>query len=276
MKIASKSNLHIVTTPTFAWLAEYAKSCNSRMLIGSPYVNDGIICLTNLVPKSVSRTLVTRTDLRDFAVGASNLDTLCTLAQDGVEICSLSNLHAKIYIFDNTSALITSANATFSGLYHNLECGIGTNDKFVVEQLSQSLLKKGLGADRSPRAMNLGELKSLYAPLKCIKASLPKPPREISPNGNATTVEAVFSISDRNALLEGFTGWQNLTLRGVLAMSEYEFGVQKLLDVCAPLAAKEYPNNHNVHHKLRQQLQMLRDKGLIEFLSRGRYKRTMH
>ena len=140
MKIANTSKLHIVTTPTFVWLAEYTKSCNSRILIGSPFVNDGIISLMDLVPKSVSITLVTRTDLRDFATGASNLDTLCTLAKDGVEILSLSNLHAKIYIFDDTSALITSANATSSGLYHNLECGIGTNDKFVVEQLSQSLL----------------------------------------------------------------------------------------------------------------------------------------
>lgn len=73
-----------------------------------------------------------------------------------------------------------------------------------------------------------------------------------------------------------FTGWQNLTLRGVLNMPEYEFGVQKLLDVCAPMVAEEYPNNHHVRDKLYQQFQMLRDKGLVEFLGPGRYKRTMH
>ena len=39
----------IVTTPTFDWLAERARDCNSRILVGSPYVNDGIINLTNLV-----------------------------------------------------------------------------------------------------------------------------------------------------------------------------------------------------------------------------------
>ena len=92
---------------------------------------------------------------------------------------------------------------------------------------------------------------------------------------NAATA-AEFFISDRDVLLEGFTGWQKLTLRGVLAMSEYEFGVQKLLDVCAPMAAKKYPKNHHVRDKLYQQLQMLRDKGLVEFLGPGRYKRTMH
>lgn len=34
-----------------------------------------------------------------------------------------------------------------------------------------------------------------------------------------------------------------------------------------------YPNNHHIKDKLRQQLQVLRDKGLIEFLGNGRYKK---
>ena len=69
----ANDGLQVVTTPTFNWLAEFASACRSRMLIGSPYVNNGIIGLTNQVPKDVPRTLVTRTDLRDFALGASSL-----------------------------------------------------------------------------------------------------------------------------------------------------------------------------------------------------------
>ena len=87
MNAMNTSDWRIVTTPTFDWLAEYAKACNSQVLIGSPYVNDGIFGLTNLIGKGVSCTLITRTDLRDFAVGASNLDTLCTLAQSGMTMC---------------------------------------------------------------------------------------------------------------------------------------------------------------------------------------------
>ena len=34
------------------------------------------------------------------------------------------NLHAKIYLFDNKKALITSANLTNNGLYHNFEYGV--------------------------------------------------------------------------------------------------------------------------------------------------------
>ena len=33
----------------------------------------------------------------------------------------------------------------------------------------------------------------------------------------------------------------------------------------------KYPDNHHIHDKIRQQLQILRDKGVIEFLGRGHY-----
>jgi type II restriction enzyme len=35
----------------------------------------------------------------------------------------------------------------------------------------------------------------------------------------------------------------------------------------------KYPNNNFIKDKIRQQLQVLRDKGIIEFISRGNYKK---
>ena len=35
-----------------------------------------------------------------------------------------------------------------------------------------------------------------------------------------------------------------------------------------------YPNNRHIKEKMRQQLQVLRDKGLIEFVGRGQYRMT--
>jgi type II restriction enzyme len=37
----------------------------------------------------------------------------------------------------------------------------------------------------------------------------------------------------------------------------------------------KYPNNNFIKDKIRQQLQLLRDKGLIEFIGRGKYKKTV-
>ena len=42
---------------------------------------------------------------------------------------------------------------------------------------------------------------------------------------------------------------------------------------CAPLAAERFPENRHVREKLRQQLQRLRDLGLVLFLGAGRYRR---
>ncbi|MCI9138110.1 MAG: hypothetical protein HFH48_11245 [Lachnospiraceae bacterium] len=36
---------------------------------------------------------------------------------------------------------------------------------------------------------------------------------------------------------------------------------------------EKHKNNHNIEAKIRQQLQILRDKGFIEFLGRGHYRK---
>lgn len=38
----------------------------------------------------------------------------------------------------------------------------------------------------------------------------------------------------------------------------------------------KYPNNNFIKDKIRQQLQLLRDKGIIEFVSRGKYKKIKY
>ena len=268
------ANLQIVTTPTRDWLAKRARACTARMLVGSPYVNDAIIDLTEMVSKEVSQTLVTRTDLRDFAVGASNLDTLCTLVEEGVAVHSLSDLHAKMYIFDDSSALVTSANATVSGMWRNLECGLGTEDNAVVNELASSLMS-GLGTGVSPQEMDRGELEALYAPLEAIKVSMPRPLRTSAKRPAEPAPEATFSVVDSERLLKGFKGWQRLTLEGVLSMPEDGFNMDDLLGVCGPVAARRYPGNYHVREKLRQQLQFLKSVGMVEFVTRGHYKLTM-
>ena len=38
----------------------------------------------------------------------------------------------------------------------------------------------------------------------------------------------------------------------------------------------KYPNNNFIKDKIRQQLQILRDKGIIEFSGRGKYKKISY
>lgn len=264
--------MQIITTPTFDWLAEHARACSYRLLIGSPFVNDGILKLTDLVPKEASRTLVTRTDLRDFALGASSLDTLCSLSKDGVSIRSLHRLHAKIYVFDSSVALVTSANATRAGLWRNFECGLGITDNVAVSELAESLLN-GFGTKEEVDEVRLKELQGMYRHLESIKVTVtPHPKRD---DDSPPPSKPTFSIPDKEALLKGFTGWKRLTLEGVLEMPEDGFQLDELMEICGPQAARKYPKNRFVPEKLRQQLQVLRNRGLVEFVSPGIYRRTM-
>ncbi|MCE2501843.1 MAG: hypothetical protein J4G13_13420 [Dehalococcoidia bacterium] len=266
----------IVTTPTFDWLAERATMCKSRILIASPYVNDAVVNLTDLSSSGVAKIIVTKTDLRDFRVGASNLDSLRTLAQKGAKVRSLHNLHAKVYVFDETTALVTSANATFGGMRRNWECGLAIEDRQSVSHLA-NLVLSGFGSDAPPRAISFAELNRFRATLPLIDVSIPTLPADDFPADEPPTLEAVFSVPDKEQLLDQFTGWLQLTLRGVLEMPESGFGMQQLFAICQPVAAVEYPDNHNVEAKLRQQLQFLRDRGFVEFISpgQGRYRFTM-
>jgi type II restriction enzyme len=65
-------------------------------------------------------------------------------------------------------------------------------------------------------------------------------------------------------------GW----LADVLKCTERYLTTFTLANICAfedELAAK-HPDNHNIRPKIRQQLQVLRDRGFIEFLGPGLYK----
>ena len=262
--------MQIVTTPTFDWVAENARACRSQMIVASPYVNSGAIQITDLVPKGVTCRLITRTDLRDFATGASSLETLCALAKNGVVVSSLGGLHAKMYIFDDSCALVTSANATNSGMRRNLECGLATRDAAMVAQLSNVLLR-GFESE-VPRVMTIPGLETLRRALSSIKVSMPEHP----PIPSSMDAEPDFSITDVTSLISGFRGWTNLTMRGVMALPDGDFRMDDLLKVCAPLATQQYPKNRHVQAKLRQQLQILRGHGVIQFVNnQGVYRRTM-
>ncbi len=64
------------------------------------------------------------------------------------------------------------------------------------------------------------------------------------------------------------------TLDVLLCIEKLEtksFSLQQVYQFECELAIK-HPNNNHIKHKIRQQLQVLRDKGVLDFVSRGNYK----
>ena len=147
----------VITGSTEDWLRDNLATCQARFSVASPFVTGFFGQLLGDFPKRVDCRLLTRTDLRDFALGTSDLEALCGLAKRGVAVKALSRLHAKVYVVDSSRALVTSANATRGGLIANIECGLEVTDAPVVGELRR-LLASGFGAPEPPSAWTAEEL----------------------------------------------------------------------------------------------------------------------
>ncbi|MEZ5947324.1 MAG: DpnI domain-containing protein [Hyphomonas sp.] len=69
-------------------------------------------------------------------------------------------------------------------------------------------------------------------------------------------------------------GWLLATMQCVEQVRGKEFSLSEIYEHEAQLGAL-FPENNNIRPKLRQQLQVMRDRGLLEFLGKGRYRKRL-
>lgn len=93
----------------------------------------------------------------------------------------------------------------------------------------------------------------------------------ISPSEAREQFEQTAFLSERGA---DARGWTTAVMDCIDELDVEQGGRFELADVYAfeDSLAEMYPDNNNVRAKIRQQLQVLRDEGLIEFLGNGEYR----
>ena len=95
-------------------------------------------------------------------------------------------------------------------------------------------------------------------------------------NGKILNKNKVIDQVNRSILLDTNSvdsrGWLMDVLNCVNSIQNDFFTLNEIYTFEKVLRQK-YPNNNNVKPKIRQQLQFLRDKGFIEFLGGGRYRK---
>ena len=104
-------------------LRSLLKRTEGTVRIASAYVTDTDL-LSDIKKRDVR--LLTYLSKMDIIVGASSLDSLTALIKGGVQcryISSGPRLHAKVYVSDDQSAVVTSANLTWKALEKNTEKG---------------------------------------------------------------------------------------------------------------------------------------------------------
>jgi len=78
--------------------------------------------------------VITRFHLGEMCDGVSDTEALRLLLENGAKIRGVQNLHAKLYLFGDERAIVTSANLTEAALLRNHEFGFVSTESGIIER----------------------------------------------------------------------------------------------------------------------------------------------
>ena len=253
---------------------ELVTDCSSRLLLVSPYVKEQVITeILCLCKPQVEICLVSRFSVSVFHSGASDVAAYRQLVTQGATAYTVPNLHAKVYVFDDKAAVITSANLTNNGLNYNWEYGLKIEDQQMVSDISQDVQ---LLLDEEPAPLidpnTICEAEKIIASAPPLpEVVLPEVAVQLGISGGEVESEMVFS-GGIEAIHSGLTGWKLSVFDCLNRIHGMEFTLGQVYEFIDELQ-EQYPNNQNVDAKIRQQLQFLAHLGLVQFLGSGKYRK---
>ncbi len=122
----------LVMTPSINYLLNIVASAKKEIIIVSPWIK--LPTLQKIIKatknnKEINWKVLSRADHEDFYSGSSDIEAF-RLMIENESFClkALRQLHAKFYIVDGSSCLLTSANLTVGGMEINREAGIALTD----------------------------------------------------------------------------------------------------------------------------------------------------
>jgi len=220
---------------------------------------------------------ITSFRLRNFERGASDLEAIKSLLYGKALLRNIANIHSKIYIFDSFAAIISSANLTPAGLKGNVELGILLQEETLVKELKNYIESLLSDVEKSFDITEEIIIESENI-LNAIPRVTLKQERELE-----DLEKELFKIEDSaedkifqsgsSPILNGLSGWKKDVFSCLLNITKDVFGLDEVYKYKKQLF-RLHPENRNIRPKIRQQLQMLRDLGLLEFtVKRGVYRK---
>lgn len=220
---------------------------------------------------------ITSFRLRNFERGASDLDAIKSLLYNNAVIKNIANIHSKIYIFDSFAAIISSANLTPAGLNGNIELGILLQEKMFVRELRNYMetlffdIKKSFAITEEIVTESANILKAIPQVALRQKRKLEDLEKELFKLEDSAQ-DKIFQ-SGSSSILNGLSGWKRDIFSCLLNITKDVFSLEDVYKFKKQLF-QIHPENRNIKPKIRQQLQILRDMGLIEFtLEKGVYRK---
>ncbi|HSB70623.1 MAG TPA: phospholipase D-like domain-containing protein [Candidatus Methylomirabilis sp.] len=148
---------------------------STSLILCAPYVGRGPCDrvrrrLVTLRDTEFEMTMLTDLSRDNILSGATDVSAIVDVVRDfpTAMIRFLPSLHAKIYVADETCAIITSANLTDSGLSRNLEYGMLFDEPQTVRQIKLDVLQYASLGSPIDRAQ-LDEFAAAVAELRAMR-----------------------------------------------------------------------------------------------------------
>jgi hypothetical protein len=261
--------MKILKTPWKSDFLSLVADSKKSIKITSPFIKTNI-CNEMLAHKKKGTTLevITSFKLPNIHSGSLDLDGLESILNENGVVKNFSKLHSKIYLFDEQKVIITSGNLTNGGMVNNFEYGIFVSDKNLVKNVVDDFSK--LSAHENAGRVKLEDIKSVREILTKIPQSdsLKIPSYEFE---EASEIDDFIDIPE-HVLTSSLSGWKLEVFKCANAIQKQIFQLKDINEFSEHLK-KIYPDNNHITDKIRQQLQNLRDIGLLEFLGNGTYKK---
>ena len=257
--------ISIVKTPSKDSFFSLIKEANKEMLFCAPFIKKEIVdeILSNRNP-GVVLEVITSANLANFVNGSLDVEAIKTLLEAGIKVLNFQNLHAKIYLFDNKKALVTSANLTNNALYNNYEYGLllHEDEKETVDAIYSDFIM--MMDSELCGSFDENSIKEIE---KIVKTFGNNKLTHIDDEG-----DSVLPIDESDKISNNLKGWKKDVFNCLLLLDKQDFTISDVYSFEDVLYEK-HPTNNHVKPKIRQTLQYLRDLGFVKFVKPGVYKK---
>lgn len=270
-------DFELLQTPWIDRFQSLIGETKSRFMFASPFIKKSAVkTMWDARKNDFAVVGLTSFKLRNFERGASDIDAVKDLlSKRDVILRNLPRIHSKVYLFDSFAAIVTSGNLTPGGLVRNLELGMLIRDKQLIEGIGEYLDTLKNNPDEAFSITNEivkdaeNILKNIPHPDKKESRHLDEMDRELF---RPDTVEDEVFQGGTELILKGLSGWKRDVFECLIQIPKQTFSLDELYGFESFLT-KLHPENQHVKDKVRQQLQHLRDLGIVEFMGKGIYKK---
>lgn len=123
--------LELLTNNHFDRILDLFDSVQQKIQIISPFLTISMaekLCETKK-QRNISCDFITRFYIEDMLNKANSMDAIELLMDSGINVYAVKRLHTKLYLFDDTHAIMGSANFTNGGFKSNIELSLLVSDE---------------------------------------------------------------------------------------------------------------------------------------------------